>query len=101
GGGARLPRRRAGRDAQRETGSASRRPPLVPRFVRDDPEEPGTKRRSVAEPTEGAVRLDEAVLHRLLGVAAVTRGDERDTKRDPLMHAHELLVGGRIPPLAP
>ena len=40
--------------------------------------------------------LDEAVLDRLLGVAAVAGGKVCDAKCDSLVHAHELLVCGRV-----
>ncbi len=40
--------------------------------------------------------LDEAVLDGLLGVTAVTGGNERDSECDSLMHAYELLVGSRV-----
>jgi hypothetical protein len=30
------------------------------------------------------------------GRPAITCGDERDAERDSLVHAHELLVGGRV-----
>ena len=40
--------------------------------------------------------LTKRVLDGLLGVVAVAGGDERDPERDPLVHAYELLVGGRV-----
>jgi hypothetical protein len=38
----------------------------------------------------------ETVLDGFLRVAPIARGDERDAECDPLVHAYELLVGGRI-----
>jgi mannose-6-phosphate isomerase-like protein (cupin superfamily) len=95
GGRSRVPRGRR-RDAQREPAPATGGPPSVARLVRDDLEQPGPKRRAVPEAIEGAVRLHEAVLYRLLGVARIPRCHERDAKGESLVHAYELLVGGRV-----
>jgi hypothetical protein len=43
-----------------------------------------------------ADRLDEGILGGLLRIAAIARCGERDPERDSLMHAYELLVGGRL-----
>ena len=94
GGRSRVPRDR--RRLQRERRTASRRPAPVPRLVRHDPQEPRAERRVGPKAAERPVRLDERVLDGLLGVAAVTGGDERDSECDSLVHAHELLVGSRV-----
>jgi len=98
GGRSRVPRDDRTR-AQREPRAPPGRPASVSRFVRDDLEQPWPKRATVPEATERAVCLDERVLYGVPCVIGVAGGDKRDAERDPLVHAYELLVGGRVPAL--
>src|SRR5205814_9073105 len=67
GGRDRVPRTDLGGRPQREPLAPNGRAVSVARLVRHDPEQPWRERRPPAEPAQCAVRLDEAVLSRLLG----------------------------------
>ena len=94
GGRSRVPRGR--RRAERQASPSSGRSTPVARLVGHDPQKPRPERSTVAEAAQGAVGLDEPVLHGLLRVAAVTGADQRDTECESLVHAYELLVGSGI-----
>src|SRR5262249_42726460 len=95
GGRGRVPRGRA-RRAERELLPPAGRAPPVPRLVRDDPQQPRPERRAAPEAAERAVRLDEPVLRGLLGVGGVAGEQVGGAEGDPLVQAHELLVGGCV-----
>src|SRR5581483_1359124 len=85
--------------AQRERRTPSRRATAVSRLVGDDPEQPWLERRTRPEAPEGAVRLHERVLRRLLRVGRVAGDQVGGAQRDPLVSVHELLVGVGVAPL--
>jgi hypothetical protein len=69
--------------AQLEARAAAGRAAAVARLVGDDLEQPRSQRRTLAEAPERAVRLDEGVLNRLLGVGGRSRDDIRGAEGDP------------------
>src|SRR5262245_49325860 len=75
GGRGRVPRGGLRGRAQRERLAATGAATTVARLVGDDLQQPRLERRSRAKAPERAIRLDEGVLSRLLGVGAVA-GDE-------------------------
>src|SRR3954447_23172664 len=68
----------------------------VARLVGDDPQQPRPPRRADPEAPEGAVRLDERVLRRLLGVRGAAGDHARRAKRHVGVTRDELLVRGDI-----
>src|SRR5829696_8513641 len=75
-----------------EPRAPSQRAPPVARLVGDDRQQPGAERRTLAEAAARAVRLDEGVLHDLLGVGGRARDDVCGAEGDHLVLADELLV---------
>src|SRR5207253_5726059 len=78
----------------------TRRPPLVPRDIRHDGEEPGPERRARPKTMQEAVRAHERLLGRVVGHAGATdRGG--GAPRIALVAAHELGVGVDVSLLRP
>ena len=96
GGRGRVPRGRVRRRAEHEPLPPAGRAAAVPGLVRDDPEQPGPKRRACPEAAERAVGLHEPVLRGLLGVGLVAGDEVRGSECDCLMCSHDLLVCGRV-----
>ena len=87
--------------AQDESLAAARGAHAVARLVCDDREQPRPQRRALAKAAESAVRLDESVLGRLLGVGRGARDYPRSPEGDVLMPPHDLLIGVALATLRP
>src|SRR5204863_3595979 len=96
GGRGRVPRADLPRGTQRERIATPRGTPTVARLVRDDGEEPWSKRLAAAKPAERAERLYEAVLRRFFRIRDRPRDQVGDLECDSLVHPYELLVGGDV-----
>ena len=99
GGRDRVPRAVCNGHAQREGFAPAGRTAPVARFVRDDAQQPGSKRRAAAKAAEGAVGLDEAVLDRLFGIGRVPAEQVGGAKGESLVSAHDGLPRAKVAPL--
>jgi hypothetical protein len=71
------------------------------RFVHRDAHQPGIKLRVALELVELLVRLQERVLHHILGVFAVLNDVLRNAKNLAIVLLHQLLVRRYIAPPRP
>ena len=97
GGRSRVPRDTFARSAEGERRATPGGASTITRFVGDDPQQPGPKRRAAADAPDRAPRLDESVLDGFVSVWP--RDHVRDSEGDVVVHAHELREGVFVPPL--
>ena len=81
---------------ERECVPAACSAPAVSGLVRNDREQPGSKRLPATKPTETPVGLREGVVRRLLGVRGGSGEHVGRPEGKSLIHPHELLVGGQV-----
>src|SRR5918994_3997207 len=101
GGGRAILRRVFPRRAQEQTDATGGRPALVSGLVGDYREQPGPEMGARPEPSQGAIRLHEGLLGRLLGLRSVACDEVSGTEGHLLVAAHQPLIRRSVSTLRP